>query len=686
MSGKARFEKLLSPYHIGRVKTRNRIVKAPQGMYSASRDGYVTDTKIGIYEAQAKGGVGLLMIPWAFPDSRGLAYAVNELLIDDDKFIPGLSQLVQAIHQYGCPTFLQLVHAGPYQSIPGLQPLAASTLSDSENPLSEFGAAKELTIPEIEAIVDKFAKGAERAQKADFDGVELHACHTDLINTFLSRTWNKRKDAYGCQDLKSRARFMVEIVQAIKERAGQDFPVCVRINGVEYGQGEGITSEESQGFAQILQEAGADAIHVTGYGYGDYATLMLPELVFYPEPPKPLAERLNQKDKGVLVPAAAAIKRVVSIPVIAANWLDPFIGEKILREGKADFIALGRRLLADPELPNKIASGRLEDIAPCTACLGCIERIYVTHEPVTCRVNAALGKEREYEIKAVKKKKRVMVVGGGPAGLEAARVAALRGHEVVLYERERSLGGATRLAGLVKGLEIEDLVGLIGYLKTQIGKLGVRVRLGKEVNLAVVEEIKPDVVILATGGIPADPEVAGINRGNVVSTPDIYRMVRTYLRFFGPRGLRWLTRFWMPVGKRVVIIGGGIQGCELAEFLVKRGRKVTIVEASDELGTEMASYHKIALLRWLTKKGAVWFTGVKYEEITDKGLTIITKEGERRTIEADTIVPAIPLRPNTELFQALEGKVPEIYPIGDCREPHLILEAIADGSRIGRAI
>jgi 2,4-dienoyl-CoA reductase (NADPH2) len=370
--------------------------------------------------------------------------------------------------------------------------------------------------------------------------------------------------------------------------------------------------------------------------------------------------------------------------VAAEGRLDPVLGRGFC-EGKADFIGMTRRLLADPELPNKVASGRLDDIAPCTACINCSSSVSL-NEYATCRINAALGIEREYEIKKAGKKKKVMVVGGGPAGMEAARVAALRGHEVTLYEKEHQLGGLMLLAALVKGLEVEDLVALVRYLKTQITKLGVSIRLGKEVNLAVVEEMKPDVVILAAGGIPRVPEIPGIHSRNVVSNADLHRKLKIFLRFLGPKVLRWLTGFWMPLGKRVIIIGGAIQGCELAEFLTKRGRKVTILDESKELGDGLAAYRKTRLLEWMAKKGVNMMTEVKYHEVTDRGLTILTKEGKRHSIEADTIVPAMSLTPNTELVKNLEGKVPEVYPIGDCKDPHLILEAIADGSRVARAI
>ena len=376
---------------------------------------------------------------------------------------------------------------------------------------------------------------------------------------------------------------------------------------------------------------------------------------------------------------------MVSIPVIAIGRLDIELGEKLLRRGVVDFISFNRRLMADPELPNKLAEGRLEDIRPCTGCLTCFDNNEHGNPPL-CQVNAALGKEKEYEIKPAQKKKRVMVVGGGPAGMEAARVAALRGHEVILYEKEPKLGGSMPLAAMVKGFEREDLLSLVRYLKTQLTKLGVEIRLGTEVNRSLIEEIKPDVLVMAAGGIHNVPELPGINRRNVVTSKALHHELKTYLRFFGPRVLRWITNFWLPIGKRVVIIGGNIQGCQVAEFLVKRGRKVTIVDTAKEIGDGLLEiFVKPHLLIWLDEKGVTMMPGVKYEEITDKGLTITTKDGKRQTIEADTIVTALPLLPNTELLRSLEGSVPEVYAIGDCKEPHLIVNAIAEGSRVARA-
>ena len=344
-----------------------------------------------------------------------------------------------------------------------------------------------------------------------------------------------------------------------------------------------------------------------------------------------------------------------------------------------------RRLLADPELPNKVASGKIEDIRPCTACMFCTSRIRV-YLPVACQVNAALGNEQEYVIKPAEKKKKVLVVGSGPSGMEAARVSALRGHEVILYEKGHKLGGLLPLASLVKGHEGDFLMEFVRYLESQNTKLGVDIRIGKEFDLSLINEIKPDAVIVAAGGIPTVPEIPGINRRNVVSVPKLHRMLKFYLRFAGPKLLGQLTKVWMPVGEKVVIIGGGLQGCELAEFLVKRGRKVTIVEAAETLGEGVPERKRHPLFRWFNKKGVTVMAGVKYEEITEKGLNIVTKEGEKRTLEADTIIPAVPLTPNTGLLETLRGKVPEVYLVGDCSEPKVIIDAVAAGYRVAKAL
>ena len=280
------------------------------------------------------------------------------------------------------------------------------------------------------------------------------------------------------------------------------------------------------------------------------------------------------------------------------------------------------------------------------------------------------------------------MVGGGPAGMEAARVAALRGHEVTLYEKTHKLGGLLPVAALVKGFEIEDFLGLGSYLERQIKKLGVATKLGREVDASVVQEAKPDVVIVATGGTPAVPKIPGIDKPLVVNASALHNKLKFYLRFMGPRLLERLTKLWLPIGKKVVIMGGGIHGCELAEFFAKRGRQVAIVSTSaeDALGEGMVPFRKEQLLEWFKVKGVVTIPEAKYVEITDKGLTITNKKGHRETIEADTIVPAMPLAPNTGLLKSIEGKVSESYAIGDCGDPKLLTEAIAAGSRIGRLI
>jgi 2,4-dienoyl-CoA reductase (NADPH2) len=301
-------------------------------------------------------------------------------------------------------------------------------------------------------------------------------------------------------------------------------------------------------------------------------------------------------------------------------------------------------------------------------------------------MNAAVGKEQEYEIKPAEKKKRVLIGGGGPAGLEAARVAALRGHDVTLYEKEHTLGGLLPLAALVKDFELQELLNMVRYFETQMTKLGITVNLGKEVDRSVIQKINPDVVILATGGVSAKPDVPGIDHRKVIDGAELHGKLKTALKFFGPKTLGRLTKIWMPIGKRVVIMGGAIQGCQLAVFLVKRGRRVTIVDTAETLGEGLPYENPVRLFKWLNGKGMAMLAGVKYERITEEGLVLTTKEGERKTIEADNIIIALPSLPDAGLLSILRDKVAEIYQIGDCRESGLMHDAIADGSRLARNI
>jgi 2,4-dienoyl-CoA reductase (NADPH2) len=618
--------------------------------------------------------------------------------MDEERFIPSLKRIADAIHKHDCPAFIQIFHMGPMhpQMVSGLQPIAASSLSKSEMPKPEFFVAREMTLDDIWRVKERFVNAAVNAQKASFDGIELNAACAHLLNSFLSRAWNKRHDEYGCDSMENRARLAVEIIQEIKQATGKQFAIIALFNVVEAGLKDGMMLEESKTFARMFEQAGADAIHVRAEYYTNPKDMSkresthFPDLMAYPEEPSVANKDLDLSHHGAggWVPLAAAIKKVVSVPVIIVGRLDPDMGEQILEEGNADFISHNRRLMADHDLPNKIAEGREEDIAPCTACMTCFVSAFRQKLP-RCRINAAFGKEKEYEIKPAAQKKRVMIVGGGPAGLEAARVAALRGHDVTLYDKLGKLGGSMRVAAMVKGLEKEDLLALIRYFETQLGKLGVKLVLGQQVTPAIVDRIKPDVLILATGAGHDIPSIKGIDGSKVVTGEQLHHRLKFFLKFAGPKLLRWLTKFYLPVGKNVIVLGARLHGCQTAEFLVKRGRNVTIVDTCDaELVGDglVVAFMKPLLLQWLDKKGVKIIPEVKYEQITREGLVVTTREGKRLTLKADTIVTALPMKPDTAIMDRMKRKATEVYAIGDSKEPNYIVDAIADGARIGRAI
>ncbi len=534
---------------------------------------------------------------------------------------------------------------------------------------------------------------ADRAQKAGYDGVDLNMASSHIVHNFLSPFWNRRDDEYGGTQRK-RARLLIEIITGVKERCGADFPIVVCLNGFETGYAIGVDDNKCLGYEQGLEnakwavEAGADAIMVRSHWMGLHVPGYLTDHMFYPEAQVPV-DRMSphyyskEQGKAAMRLMSEEYKKILGVPIILIGYMTPELGEQMLRQGKTDFVGLNRPLFCDPDLPNKLKAGRPKDIRPCTRCGTCLNR---SGEEVEshCRGNAAFGFGYDNVDKAPSKKK-VVVVGGGPAGMEAARVASQRGHDVTLVEKAPHLGGLVPLAGLIKGLELEDLPSLVRWFSRQLHQDGVKIELGKEATEETIRALGADTVILATGGVLDSPLVEGA-KSRVVTMPELHKRVKPWLRLFGPRVLGWATHYWLPIGRRVVVIGAGLHGMEVTEFLVKRGRVVTVLEPTERVGEGCIDFRLGLLMNWLERKGVMIITEAENIRVTTTGVSYMDNKGFRHEIEADTVMPTAPLLPNDKLYKALDGKVPELHLIGDGKEAGMIVNAIRSGYQTARRI
>jgi 2,4-dienoyl-CoA reductase-like NADH-dependent reductase (Old Yellow Enzyme family)/thioredoxin reductase len=654
------FEKLLSPITIGKMEVRNRIALAPMANYMSDERGSMTEPQIDFMEARARGGVGLLIVGSVYVQHPHARFGVGQLGLYDDSLIPGYVRLVQAVKAHGAKIAAQIHHAGRQTTrtaIEGQQPVAPSPIARGGRYSDE---PRELSVGDIQEVIAAYARTAERCVEAGFDAIEIHGAHGYLPCEFMSPFSNKRSDQYG-GDLEGRMRFPLELLGRVRAAVGDDIPVWFRIVGSELVEG-GLTIDDTKIIARMLADAGSAAISVSRGIAPYYWTVSN----YY-------------HDVGHSVPYAEQCKSMVSVPVMTAGRItDPQFAEDILSGGRADIINLGRALIADAEWPNKVAAGRVDDIMPCISCnKGCHDPAKKIRHTI-CLVNAEAGREREFAIKPAAKARKVMVIGGGPAGLEAARVAAIRGHDVTLYEARERLGGRWYLGCQVP--HKQHFYGLIEHLRDQALKHGAKIVLGRAISAADVAQLKPDVVVVATGSRPMIPPIPGAGRPFVVTSDQVLEGS-------------------VEVGARTVIVGGGSCGAELADFLAVRGKKAIVVEMLSGPCADMLPDARYLLMERLEKAGVPILLSTTVEAIGDHSVQLGRQEPGtdlywKGSLEGvDTVVLAVGARSNTELGDQLQAAraagtlgASEVYVVGDSVKPGFAIDAIYQGAKIAREI
>ena len=704
---------LLSPVRVGPMDLRNRIV-LPAMDQNICDNGLITDPLITHYADRARGGAGLLVLETsavAFPHG---ATARHQPALSHDGVIDGLRRLGEAVHAHGAKIVVQANHHGrlsgvdtaedrpslvPSLPLPDADPMAImrDTTMDELMAMATLTGGKmptyaEASTDDLAWVVDQFADAAWRVQQAGLDGIEVHAGHGYLIDTFLSPAWNHRTDAYG-GSIEGRARLLVEVLESIRARCGTDLALMVRLNGLDAALKGGITPDLAAQYAAVAADAGADAVHVTAYssitgGPG------------FTEGPLPWLD-CQYED------LARTVKDAVDIPVVAVGRIRPDDAERILTSGGADLVAMGRQLLADPDLPNRLAEGRPDLVRPCINCFVCVAQNFWSAAPI-CAVNARLGHQAEPDPGPVDIPRHVVVVGGGPGGMEAARVAADRGHRVTLLEKSDHLGGTARFSSLTTPLNGD----LVRWLATAIAAAGVEVRTGTVASPAMVATLRPDAVVVATGAARRRPDVPGVDLDHVLSGDDLRVLltgegdlgsrqpgiiVRTVLAVSHLLGLaadlnrvRSLSRWWMPLGRQIVVVGGGLVGTELAEFLARRGRTVTVLEDGGDLATEMAHPRRWRALHEARAHGVDFRTSAHLVAITPNEVVAAVAEGDGIVTEerfsADAVLLAGGVEPDPSLADAIRiavGDTVGVHVVGDAEAVGYIEGAIRTGHVVG---
>lgn len=640
------FPTLFSRGRIGGMETKNRVVMAPMVRNYADENGLITDQYRAHIDSVARGGVGVMILEASYINQEAKGF-VNQLGIHTDDAVAGIRELVEIAHEQGAVVGPQIFHAGRQTSAQttGMQPVAPSAMPDpSTNEMS-----RELSVREIREIIDAYGQGARRAKEAGCDFVEIHGAHGYLITQFLSPFSNKREDEYGGTE-ENRMRFVREVVLSVRGAVGEGFPIIVRLSGDELVP-NGITPDYTERIARELEALGVDALHITAGNYASYALGLMIQPMAIPDAP--------------LVPLAERVKSAVSIPVITVGKIRfPHLAESILRDGRADFIALGRPLLADQDWPKKAEEGHPEQINQCIACnQGCISRLFQQLD-VWCTVNPITAREIEFNQPAPEEKMRVLIAGGGPAGMEAAKFAVGYGHDVTLYEAEDHLGGqliAAAAAPYRPGWEE-----LRSYLVREMERLEVDVRLNMKLTPDMARSESADAVIVAVGSRAVRPNIPGVGGENVLIARDV------------------LEGHAAAEG-RVVVAGGGCAGAQTAEFLAARGHDVTIVEMLGDIAVDAPTADRELLIGRLQDRGVKIMTDTKILSIDEGAVNIQTPRGLEK-LDAETVVLCLGSAPNDGLVDEMVKVVNEVTVVGDAVEARKVTEAIAEGALAARTL